>query len=247
MNSTIDRWNIFLSKIRDKGEELLRSMREQAVPLFKNHKGDPVPVGTALHATYLQLLRLQQKIDDTWESQVGEAFEKARLSSSQIENEHKKGAQLQFSLMREFRLMEIDVYYEMANYILSLAAATKPGSVNCTQCTAALVIPEHTYTAERITCKFCQTINTYEPGTYQRMVGSFCADHLARWEALELIKAEIEIEGQLRELRDDAYQKGKQKLRAACQASSEKYLSELKKYHPTLDIDKELEIVMRRY
>jgi LSD1 subclass zinc finger protein len=247
MSPTTDRWNIFLNKIQEKGNEFFATMREQALPMLKKNNGNPMQVGTALHAIHLQLLGLDKKIDDTWGSQVEAAFNKENFSDKEIDNQRKRGVEVQYNLHREFKLLELDINYQMAHYILALADEAKREHMNCSQCSAPLNIPEHTYTAEHITCQFCQTINTYEPGTYQRMVGTFCAEHLARWKSQDLLMSEIEIESQLASLRDGAYQKGKQQLRKAHQAYSEKYLAELKKYKPNLNVEKELDIAMQHF
>jgi hypothetical protein len=248
MSQASDRWNIFLNKIQDKANEFFTSIRGQALPLLKENNGDPMPVGTALHAIHLQIVGLAKKIDDTWRDQVEAAFHKEGSTEKETDNHRKRGEQLQFNLHREFRLLEVDVNYQMAKHILSLAESAKPtSSINCSQCSAPLVIPDHIYMAEHVTCQFCQTINTYEPGTYRRMVGTFCAEHLARWEAQDLLKEEMEIERQLNGLRDGSLQKGKQQLRQAHQAYSKKYLAELKKYRPNLNMEKELDMAMQHF
>lgn len=243
-----DRWKVFLEKIKAKGNEFFVSMREQALPMLKQNNGDPMPIGTALHAIDLQIIGLCKKIDDTWTGQVESAFSKEGASDGDIEKQRLRGEQVQFDLHRDFRLMETEINHEMAKYILSLAEANRRTSpINCSQCSAPLVIPAHIYMAEHITCQFCQTVNTYEPGTYQRMVGTFCAEHLARWEARDLLKQEIEIQREVNVLRGGAMQKAKQKLRDVHEAYSKKYLGELKKFKPDMDMEKELKMAMQHY
>jgi hypothetical protein len=247
MSATIERWNIFLKKISDRAQEYFVSAREQSLPLFKKNNGDPLPVSTALHAIHLQLVELNQKIDDTWEQQVDPLLEKERVAQTKREELRRLGSELQHKINCDFRLLEIEIYYSLALHILELAEQHKVEAVPCTQCSAPLNIPEHTYTAERIVCKFCQTVNTYEPGTYGRMVGSFCAQNIAHWHAQDLLKAEMNIEGQLQYLRDEEYEEGKRQLRIAHHAFSEKFLKECKKYLPNLDVEKELEYAMRHF
>jgi hypothetical protein len=218
------------------------------LPMFKKNNGDPMPVGTALHAIHLQVVGLCKKIDDTWTEQVENAFQKEGVSDSEIEKQRIKGEHIQFDLHREHKLLETEINHQMAKHILELAESSKRTSpINCSQCSASLVIPAHIYTAEHITCMFCQTVNTYEPGTYQRLVGTFCAEHLARWEALSLLKEEIEIQRELVGLRGGASQKAKQRLKQTHEAYSKKYLDELKKYKPNLDLEKELKMAMQYY
>ena len=248
MSAASERWNIFLGKIQAKGNEFFSSMREQALPLLTKNNGDPMPVGTALHAIHLQIVGLCSKIDDTWSDQVESAFSKEGLSSKEIESQRAKGVHVQFELHREFKMLETEVNHQMAKHILSLAAAAKTNApINCSQCSAPLAIPEHIYMAEHITCQFCQTVNTYEPGTYQRMVGTFCAEHLARWEARDLLKEEIEIQREINVLRGGALEKAKQRLREKHEAYSKKYVDELKKYKPDLNVEKELKMAMQHY
>lgn len=247
MSTTSERWKTFLNKIESKANDFFSSIREQALPMLRKNNGDPMPVGTALHAINLQLIELCRKIDDTWSGQVEGAFRNEGKSDNEIEKHRIEGEHVQFNLHREFRLLEADVNHQMAKHILSLAAASKSSTLNCSQCSAPLVIPEHTYMSEHITCMFCQTVNTYEPGTYQRMVGTFCAEHLARWEALDLLKQEIEIQREVNLLRGGALEKAKQRLREAHEAYSKKYIDELKKYRPNLNTEKELRMAMQHY
>ncbi len=248
MSATNERWNIFLRKIQAKANEFFASMREQALPMLKNNNGDPMPVGTALHAIHLQIVELCRKVDDTWANQVESAFQKEGASGDEIEKSRIHGEYVQFDLHREFRLLEADVNCQMAKHILSLAQAAKSTSpIACSQCSAPLVIPEHIYMSEHITCMFCQTVNTYEPGTYQRMVGTFCAEHLARWAALDLLKEEIQIQRELIGLRGGVLQKAKQRLRETHEAYSKKYLDGLKKYRPNLNMEKELKMAMQHF
>ncbi len=247
MSAASERWKIFLDKIQAKGNEFFASMRSEALPMFKKNNGDPMPVGTALHAINMQLVNLCKKVDDTWAQQVENVFRKEGTSDNEIERQRMLGEHVQFDLHREFKLLETEINHQMAQHIMSLAESTKRTSpINCSQCSAPLVIPAHIYMAEHITCAFCQTVNTYEPGTYQRLVGTFCAEHMARWKALDLLKQEIEIQREVNSLRGGALQKAKQRLREAHEAYSKKYLDELKKYRPNLDMEKELKMAMQQ-
>jgi len=245
MSASIERWNTFLSKVKAQADTYFDTARTESLPLFKKNNGDPMPVTTALHAIHLQLLALNHKIDATWTEQVAPLFQQEEIAPDTIDRCYEQGLLLQHRLSTEFRLLEVEINHQMALHILELAQADHVDSINCTQCSASLDIPASCYTLEHMICRFCQTVNTYEPGTYRRMVGAFSIDHLARWHAIDLLRHVWEVEGQLQLLRDDAYQNKKAEMKKAQHAYFSAYLTEVKKYRPDMDFEKELQIAMR--
>jgi hypothetical protein len=194
----------------------------------------------------LQITQLIQKINSTWDEQVENALSAEGHSSSKIEQQRIKGIELQIALKKSNWELELDVNHQAAEYIFELAKQHKKSTINCSQCSAALNIPEHIYSMERISCAFCDTINTYEPGSYQRLVGSYCAEHFAQWDAKDLLMATIDAEEQLQLLRDEAFEAGKREWRECHRKYSEKYLTYLKRFKPDLDVQKELALIMSK-
>lgn len=246
MNEALQRWDTFLSKIKDRAYEQTNALRGEALTMVQNSNGDPVPVSKAIHAIQLQIQQLINKIDNTWQEQVEQALISEKHSSSKIEQQRVKGVMVQIELNKEIWRVELDVNYQVAEYIFSLAEANKRTSINCSQCSASLSVPEHTYVMEHITCNFCQTVNTYEPGTYQRLVGSYCAEHFAQWDARELILETVEAQERLQLMRDEEFERGKVEWRSTHRRYSEKYLMGMKRFMPNLDVAKELELIMNR-
>jgi hypothetical protein len=241
----IQRWDTFLLKIRERANELLEPAREQALALFIESGHDAQPIGNALHAIRLQVLELGKKVTDMWAEKVGDLLHESGLCNEHLQQEKEKGTRLQFSLERDFALLDLDIRNQLAQQIAHLAKANETKASHCTQCLAPLPIALHTYTSAHITCAFCNTVNTYEPGTYKRMLKGYFYD-MARWNAREETKIEMEMKYLREHAKAGTEQQAKENHQKAFEQLLDKYLAELKKLDPTTDMEKEKEFEMQR-
>lgn len=241
----IQRWDTFLLKIRERANQLLEPVREQALSLFIESNHDAQPIGSALHAVRLQVLELNRKVDDMWTEKVSGLIFESGLCNEHLRQQEDKGTRFRFLLERDFTMLELDIRHQLAQQIAQLAQANETKTITCTQCLAPLPVPPDSYTSLHIICVFCNTVNTYEPGTYKRMLKGYFYD-MARWSAKEETMAEMEM----KYLRDRAPASGRQQAKKnhqkAFEQLLEKYLSELKKLDPTTDVEKEKEFERRR-
>lgn len=241
----IERWDSFLLKIKERATELFDSARGQAFTLFVESGNDSIPIGNALSAIRIQMLELCSKADDAWEQKVRDLLYCSGVHDDELDLEEKKRDQLRYTLESDFTVMEMEIRNQMALHIVKMAQQ-QVKTISCTQCLAQLEVPLHLYQSEHLVCKFCQTVNTYEPGTYQRMAGGFFHD-IARWKAIEECKAEMEVRYALQQATEGTQQKVKSAHRIAFKAYCEKYLAELKALNPTTDTEKELSFEMQRF
>lgn len=262
MHEVIERWDLFLGKIRDRGQELFDTARQEGMNTFRASGNDPMPVSNALTGVRMQVHDLRRKIDDTWLEKVDSAMRSAGIGLRQLDAQRHKGETLQFELEYGFELLETELFYEMSLVILELAKQDEHRTLHCTQCQAPLEVPQHVYKATRVDCGFCRTVNTYEPGTYARMVGGFCADHIARWNTRDLKKKMMEAEHATHDVSDMLYQDENLEhtgnyrnydltykdvravYRQACQQYWEAYYNELAKIKTDTNVEKEVRAKM---
>lgn len=242
----IERWDTFLQKIEERAGELFAPAREQALSMFMESDGDALPVGNALSGIRMQMLALCSKADDAWEQKVRDLLYNSGVHKDELDREEVKRDQLRYALESGFTLMEMEIRNQMAHHIIQLAAQHEVKTIACTQCLAQLEIPLHVYQSEHVVCKFCQTVNTYEPGTYKRMVRG-CLHDVARWKAIAECKAEMEMRYAVQQAGEGTRQKVKAAHRVAFKTYCEKYLAELKSLNPNTDIEKELSVEMNRF
>lgn len=242
---TIQRWDAFLLKIRERASELLAPVCEQALALFTESGYDAQPIGNALHAVRLQVLELKRKVDDMWTEKVSDLMSELGLCDEHLHQQKEKGTRLQFSLERDFTLLDLDIRHQLAQQIAQLAQANETKTITCTQCLAPLSVPPDSYTSLHLTCVFCNTVNTYEPGTYKRMLKGYFYD-MARWSAREETMAEMEMKYVHDHAPASDLPQAKENHQKAFEQLLEKYLSELKKLDPSTDVEKEREFERRR-
>lgn len=241
-----ERWDTFLQKLRVRGKELIDAARDQALSMFIEAGSDPVPVSNALNGVRIQLLELCTKADDTWDQKVRDVMYDSGITDDALDREEAKRNQLRHSLESDYTLLEMEIRNQMAEHVMQLAAQQEVKTVSCTQCLARLAVPLNTYTSRHVVCPYCQTVNTYEPGTYQRMVEAYLHD-IARWKAIEECKAEMELSYAVQQAGEGTRGKVKAAHRVAYKAYCERYLAELKALNPNTDVEKGLDFEMKRF
>jgi hypothetical protein len=245
-NPNIERWDTFLQKIKTRASEYFAPARSQAMTLFVESGYDGIPVGNALQGIRAQMLELCAKVDDTWDNSVSDLLRNSGLDEKTLDQEERKRGRLRHALEVEFTELEMDIRHQMAEQIVQLAEKQAPKTLSCTQCLAPLPVPEHTYQAEHVVCKFCQTVNTYEPGTYRRMMGGYFT-HIAHWKSKDAWKEEAAAELAFQESTETNRAQKKAAHREAYKKYCEKFLNELKALNPNTDIEKELKLAMEQF
>ena len=204
------RWDAFLAKLQQRHSDLMAEAVEGCQMLHLQASLDPGAMTNAWQAIEVRAKNLGSKIDDTWSDKVEEAFEDVGASSAVEDRERAKGEALYDRLEVETGRTRVSIFADAARRIAERARHEQSTEHNCTQCGAALAIPEGTTRAINISCAQCSSVNTYEPGTWARMVEGYCVhplveeatwDHTmavrqaesrrnaARHETLELIQA----------------------------------------------------------
>lgn len=175
MNSeTVARWDAFLAKIRERAEETLQQGEEGCAMLLDVNALDPQPMTIAWMAIENQLRELAEKIDQTWDAKVGPALGDA------ADGQHGKGEALKRQLERKKDEAELRLFAGAARKIYEQARVELSKDRKCAQCGAALKLEQAFFRSTHLPCPFCQSVNTFVPGSTIAAVEYFCAHHLAR-------------------------------------------------------------------
>lgn len=186
-NETQNRWDGFLKKIEDRFEEILEKT-EAALPLlFKATDFETTTFHNAWQGIYSQANELIWKIDSTWEDKVEEAFEDAgaEFGSKKFIRERDKGYLTKFKLEQKLKSYEVKIFADAAKKLLQEVKNTLSKDFCCTQCQAKLPVKDNFFRSYYSTCEYCQTVNTFEPGTKARNIEHFAIHAIGEEAALE--------------------------------------------------------------
>lgn len=188
---TIERWSRFLERIAARFEELMHEATVGCAGLFEQRDGDPTAMSVAWGAIELRAKDLRSKISDTWHAQVDDGLDGAPPGVR--EHERQRGDALEDHIEVGLEATRLRIFADAARKLWVRALAERPQSLQCTQCGGALPMPD-TIRAVNVSCGYCQTVVTWEPGTRLRMIEHFCVPILcdeATWQ-LWLARREAE-------------------------------------------------------
>ncbi|MCZ6602139.1 MAG: hypothetical protein O6952_03955, partial [Planctomycetota bacterium] len=146
-----------------------------------------------------RVIDVSAKIDDTWSEKVEEALEDAGIEGKALWRQEKKGSDLEDSIELEMQKTEVKVFADAARKIFDEARNILAKDFLCTQCKAKLEVPEQFFRSVHVTCQYCTTVNTFEPGGKVRAVEHFCTHHLCSETAWDEYVAMFEAEKVVRD------------------------------------------------
>lgn len=197
-NDTQKRWDDFLKKINDRFEEILQKTETLLPLLFESTDLETTTFHNAWQGIYSQANELIWKIDSTWNDKVEEAFEDAgaEFGSKQFNQERDKGLRSRFNLEQKLKSYEVKIFAGAAKKLLKEVKETLSKDFCCTQCQAKLAVKDNFFRSYYSTCQYCQTVNTFEPGTKARNIEHFAIHALGEEAALEhyLLYEELKFE-----------------------------------------------------
>jgi len=192
------RWDNFLTKIKEKFDEIM-SKSEEALPLVFEHTDLETTIFlNAWRGMYHQALDLITKIEHTWHGKVREAFLDLGLEddSEEFISERSKGYQMGFELEQALKTHEVHIFAKAANKLLDEVKNTLSKDFSCSQCQANFPVKDNFFRSYYQTCTYCQTVNTFEPGIKARNIEHFAMDALGEEAALSHYLAHKELEFQ---------------------------------------------------
>lgn len=223
-NETQNRWDGFLKKIKDRFEEILGKTEAVLPLLFEATDFETTTFHNAWQGIYSQANELIWKIDSTWEDKVEEAFEDAgaEFGSNKFIQERDKGYQTKFELEQKLKSYEVKIFADAAKKLFEEVKDTLSKDFCCTQCQAKLPVKDNFFRSYYSTCEYCQTVNTFEPGTKARNIEHFAIHALGEEAALEhyLHYEELKFQNHVQ----DSEPYGKEELTPLYQKYVETYL-----------------------
>lgn len=231
-----DRWTAFLGKIDGRFHELLDGARQSLPDLVDLAGFDLTPFANALTAVRVQCLELIHKIEATWSGQVEAAFEQAlgEDGGRSVDAQRARGDQLAHVLELELRRAEVEIAAAAAERVVAEARKVLSREFKCSHCAAPLAVKEQFFRSYYVTCQFCRTVNTFEPGMVARMVEHFAVHALAEQESLEENLAFLEADHRYRCSRGAASGPARRALVEAHRVFVERYLQARIRWLPDL-------------
>jgi len=163
------RLQVFLGKLDQKAQDLYAEAKENAQAIADS---DPDPFKRSYYQFKMgiqgQFQALLQKANTTYQTQVlpkANMFEQMKLTTIYSEW-HVKFMDLMADVFQGVQLRDLEKEYRE---IMDDYNETKE-KFNCSQCGGKLEINQFYYISTYITCPYCQTQNTFHPGTKTRML-----------------------------------------------------------------------------
>lgn len=239
-----ERWDAFLIKIENRFQEIVNEAHAALPALLQVEHFDTTAFGVAWQGIKTQLKELISKISDTYQEKVTPALEEIQEREEAAvedregsldefyarfyplyEREQSKGRTLEHQLDRELRIAEIRLPAAAAHLLYDEARKALARTFQCTQCQAPLPLRNNFFRSYYQTCDYCQTVNTFEPGTIARNVEHFALHALAEEAAFEEALAYYDMELKYRSQPDgEAPVLSKEELLQCYTAYAEKYL-----------------------
>jgi hypothetical protein len=202
--SVQERWNLFLVKIEERFRETLTQAAAILPSLLDYRQFDTVPFGNAWQGIETQAKELIAKIEDTWHEKVSPSLEEVKEAEERkVEEagdsldalyeqfgriyyaEQDKGHNLRRKLEKELKRYEVHTFSEAARKLVAKAQEILSKDFFCSQCKAPLPVKQQLFRSYYQTCDYCQTVNTFEPGSIARNVEHFAMHPLAEEKALD--------------------------------------------------------------
>ncbi|HYH15896.1 MAG TPA: hypothetical protein VD794_11775 [Flavisolibacter sp.] len=259
---TRQRWDAFLSNILERFHETLQQAEAILPQLLDYQNFDTLPFGNAWTGIRGQVQELIGKIGDTWDEKVSPAFELIKeAGEAEIEaagnglddfyltfyehyyKELDKGRDLMHQLDKELKAYEVRTFAHAGRKLQAKAREILSGHFACTQCKAPLPVKHNFFRSYYQACEYCQTVNTFEPGTVARNVENFALHPLAEEQALTEYFAYWDLENKYRSQRQDQPKTitSDEVLRAYTQYA-EKYLKACIAIIPDLEVQYEKDL-----
>ncbi|MCK8523869.1 hypothetical protein M0D21_19995 [Aquimarina sp. D1M17] len=174
-SNTQHRWDSFLKKIEERFQEILQKTEAALPMLFEATDFETTTFSNAWQGIYSQATDLIYKIDDTWQEKVEDAFLDIGVDfgSETFNKERDKGHTLRFNLEQQLKKYEVKIFADAANKLLIEVKDILTKDFCCTQCQAKLPVKDNFFRSYYSTCSYCQTVNTFEPGTKARNIEHF--------------------------------------------------------------------------
>jgi len=196
--TTVQRWDSFLAKTKQRADDLFAQSRQGCGMLLDLNNLDVLPMTNAWTAIEQQVHELAHLIEDTWNDKVEELFEDLDLEQEVIDIEYQKYRSSHQELYHDKERAETLIFADAARKILQRAKEILSKTYSCTQCQAQLEVSDQFFRSVHVPCKYCDKVNTFDPGTQVRSVEDFCCHYLSREQSIDLFLKSQDAESIMR-------------------------------------------------
>lgn len=182
----IKRWDAFLSRIKDRFNEILAQTDEPLKDVIDNLQYDNVMIHNIKTGLYNQtVIQLNRKVEEGWEKMQTQIDKSGNYDL--IDSQSKKLNDIMQWMEDEFTRFEINLFAKAAEKILDNVKRHIDESKmhRCTQCAGELPIKIYSFMAVNIKCESCGSVNTYQPDDRIRALEYYVINPLAEKYAME--------------------------------------------------------------
>lgn len=240
------RWDNFLQKVETRFKETMVASTQMLSQQLIETNYDYYTVFRTWKAIKPKVFTLFDTIDSTWKTNVKPLM---KTEGDFWFEEEKKGIDfkdyLHNQLQREELILEGKLSQQFYNHAIQIA----DHDFNCTQCGSPLTVKKDLFRAQYVSCKSCNSTNTFEPETKFIQIGWNVVDNIAALNVLDFYDTKEHALNAILQKRPPVDQTLWETYKIAYENYHKRYLSERIKLRSDLEAtyDKDLELAMQHF
>ncbi|HBS12552.1 MAG TPA: hypothetical protein DEO36_08435, partial [Flavobacteriaceae bacterium] len=179
----VEKWDAFLEKIETRFTESLAPAEEAVLDQLEEGNYDMVSNMTAWSGIKSQLLKLEDKIETTFDEKVGPQMLEY-IERWDLIDQDQKGVKLRESFRPRIERFEIILEGKVAQRFYNHAIQFLNEDFYCTQCSGKLEIKKDIFRTHYVGCDYCNTTNTFTPNNKITEI-RWVVDNIAKHKALK--------------------------------------------------------------
>ena len=179
----VEKWDAFLEKIETRFTESLAPAEEAVLDQLEEGNYDMVSNMTAWSGIKSQLLKLEDKIETTFDEKVGPQMLEY-IERWDLIDQDQKGVKLRESFRPRIERFEIILEGKVAQRFYNHAIQFLNEDFHCTQCSGKLEIKKDIFRTHYVGCDYCNTTNTFTPNNKITEI-RWVVDNIAKHKALK--------------------------------------------------------------
>ncbi len=178
----VAKWDSFLEKIEARFNESLAPAEEAVLDNLEEGNYDMISNMKAWSGIKAQLLKLEDKIEITFDDKVGPQM-LDYVERWDLIDQDQKGIQLRESFRPRIERFEIILEGKVAQRFFDHAIQFLNEDFHCTQCSGKLEVKKDIFRSHYVGCDYCNTTNTFTPNNKIAEI-RWVVDNIAKHKAL---------------------------------------------------------------
>ena len=179
----VAKWDSFLEKIETRFNESLAPAEEAVLDQLEEGNYDMSSNTTAWSGIKAQLLKLESKIETTFDDKVGPQMLEY-IERWDLIDQNQKGVILRESFRPRIKRFEIILEGKVAQRFYNHAIQFLNEDFHCTQCSGKLEVKKDIFRSHYVACDYCNTTNTFTPNNKIAEI-QWVVDKIAKHKALK--------------------------------------------------------------